>query len=464
MKRPACTGDEPGSSGRFDSAAQPNEAGSKRSFDSAARPAEPASKRRKARRKDSEAAMRRCHKECSQEMQSVDDNWITCRRGCQRIKGHEKEKGDTGCDCTREHYDFLMIVIKNGGGHNLYGSEGPGRSFAEEAGWVNITKAMENWKRLAKGMKRLEDYKHKKKIVIEHKEKTIREIKLQMEKKKEEAIEELKKQHEKDVDELRRKEKGKLEEWRKKEEQVMAVLAKEKEETSNEERVIKEQLRKAGEDLPSGSRSSSSKDAKEKGEKEEHPRAKGNKETIGRDARREAALNEKIQEVRVLAINGKGMQVYTSRTEQEGKSRTPKQRITREFHEQQGIIREFLEIAEGKTRIRIMKEGDTKEIEEILNCINPHWSGGQILQKMEKVQGQRCQEEKEAEEREQDVSWQTAWKWHEKNGRDQEKGRLGNCILIMVLKIGGGFNLYGSEGPVEYMDAARLPPSLQAKV
>ena len=446
-----------------------------------------------------------------------------------------------------------MIVIKNGGGHNLYGSEGPGRSFAEEAGWVNITKAMENWKRLAKGMKRLEDYKHKKKIVIEHKDKTIREIKLQMDKKKEEAIEELKKQHEKDVDELRRKEKEKLEEWRKKEEQVMAVLAKEKEETSNEERVIKEQLRKAGEELPSGSRSSSSKDAKEKGEKEEHPRkrpmceqcaggrtadyrnkegkyichschgeglrkqaerealqirvcemceifygcaeaaekgralcyrcneglrnteekgrilgykgrAKGNKETIGRDARREAALNEKIQEVRVLAINGKGMQVYTSRTEQEGKSRTPKQRITREFHEQQGIIREFLEIAEGKTRIRIMKEGDTKEIEEILNCINPHWSGGQILQKMEKVQGQRCQEEKEAEEREQDVRWQTAWKWHEKNGRDQEKGRLGNCILIMVLKIGGGFNLYGSEGPVEYMDAARLPPSLQAKV
>ncbi len=81
--------------------------------------------KKKARKEATEAARRRCNKECSQEMQSVDDKWTICRRACQRTKGHEKEKGGTGCDCTLEHYDFLMIVIKNGGGHNLYGSEGP---------------------------------------------------------------------------------------------------------------------------------------------------------------------------------------------------------------------------------------------------------------------------------------------------------------------------------------------------
>jgi len=45
-------------------------------------------------------------------------------------------------------------------------------------------RATDNWKKLAKGMKILEDYKHKKKIVIELKEKTIRYVKSQLEKKK----------------------------------------------------------------------------------------------------------------------------------------------------------------------------------------------------------------------------------------------------------------------------------------
>ena len=59
-------------------------------------------------------------------------------------------------------------------------------------------RATDNWKKLAKGMKILEDYKHKKKIVIKLKEEAIRDVKSQLEKKKEEEIEELKKQHEED--------------------------------------------------------------------------------------------------------------------------------------------------------------------------------------------------------------------------------------------------------------------------
>ena len=59
-------------------------------------------------------------------------------------------------------------------------------------------RATDNWKKVAKGMKILEDYKHKKKIVIELKEKAIRDVKSQLEKKREEGIEELKKQHEED--------------------------------------------------------------------------------------------------------------------------------------------------------------------------------------------------------------------------------------------------------------------------
>ena len=45
-------------------------------------------------------------------------------------------------------------------------------------------RATDNWKKLAKGMKILEDYKHKKKIVIERKEEAIRDVKSQLEKKK----------------------------------------------------------------------------------------------------------------------------------------------------------------------------------------------------------------------------------------------------------------------------------------
>ena len=41
---------------------------------------------------------------------------------------------------------------------------------------------MDNWKKLAKGMEILEDYKHKKKIVIELKEEAIRDVKRQLEK------------------------------------------------------------------------------------------------------------------------------------------------------------------------------------------------------------------------------------------------------------------------------------------
>ena len=47
-------------------------------------------------------------------------------------------------------------------------------------------------------MKILEDYKHKKKIVIERKEEAIRDVKRQLEKKLEEETEELKKQLEED--------------------------------------------------------------------------------------------------------------------------------------------------------------------------------------------------------------------------------------------------------------------------
>ena len=45
-------------------------------------------------------------------------------------------------------------------------------------------RATDNWKKVAKGMKILEDYKHKKKIVIELKEEAIRDVKSQLEKKK----------------------------------------------------------------------------------------------------------------------------------------------------------------------------------------------------------------------------------------------------------------------------------------
>ncbi len=75
--------------------------------------------KKKARKEATEAAMRRCNKECSQEMQSVDDKWTICRRACQRTKGHEKEKWDTGCDCTWEPSDILMHVRTNGGRHTL---------------------------------------------------------------------------------------------------------------------------------------------------------------------------------------------------------------------------------------------------------------------------------------------------------------------------------------------------------
>ena len=174
--------------------------------------------------------------------------------------------------------------------------------------------------------------------------------------------------------------------------------------------------------------------------------------------RTEASLGQRIRAVRVLSINSKGMQVLTSGMPQEIKPKSFTERIKEQHEFQTEMLQEFMLLAEGQTKIRILKYQERLEIEKMLekavgsklpkNC--PSWEawgqtwGSELVKAMSKIDNERKQEEMEAEEREQDNNWMTAKEWKEAGEWKGQRWENENIVLIMVIRIGGGFNLYGS--------------------